>query len=220
MGKKFQLEPEWTNYTRKQIAKVAKRIFENANRRLRNIGKNQLLSPAYEAAMSSGGEFHVKGKSAEDILRELFRAVNFLNADTSTVLSARKYTKAVENASPNLTENEVKAKWEIYSKLQQMYPAYFAAKSTRKYRDSDRIIKEIEERILEKRRSVYGGIGGDMVGFSMPKIDILSSANAQARAYAEILESVKRSIEDRMNNFIDSYDGKNLSFGFIRIKVD
>ena len=221
MAKKFKLDENWYQYERQQLAKVAKRLFENANRRIRNIRKSGLISPAYESVMATGGEFFVKGASTEELVKEIARCLTFLNSDEgATVQSARKYTKAIENAQQGLTPNESKIKWEIYSKLKQMYPTYFADKLTRRNYDSDRVLQAIENKIIEKRRSVYGGIGGDLPGFSAFKSNFQSLSNSQEQAIMQIIESIRRRIEDTVNNFIDTYDGKNLDFGFVRVHID
>jgi len=220
MAKKFKLDEKWYQYERQQLAKVAKRLFENANRRIRNIRKSGLTSPAYESVMSTGGEFYVKGASTEELVKEIARCLTFLNSNEgATVQSARKYTKAIENMQ-GLTPNENKIKWEIYNKLKQMYPTYFADKLTRRKYDSDRVLQAIENKIIEKRRSVYGGIGGDMPGFSAFKSNFQSLSNSQENAIMQIIESIRRRIEDTINNFIDAYDGKNLNFGFVRVHID
>jgi len=221
MAKKFKLDENWYQYERQQLAKVAKRLFETANRRIRNIRKNGLMSPAYSSVMETGGEFYIKGASTEELVKEIARCLTCLNSNEgATVSTARKYTKAIENSQQGLTPNESKIKWDIYSKLKQMYPTYFADKMTRRNYDSDRILQEIERHIVEKRRSVYGGIGGDLPGFSAFKSSFQSLSASQEQAIMQIIEKIRRHVEDNVNNFIDNYDGKRLDFGFLRLHID
>lgn len=221
MAKKFKLDAEYYNMERRELAKVAKRLFENANRRIRNIEKNNLISPAYSAVMATGGQFYVKGSTTEELVKEIARCITFLNSDDgATVQSARKYTKAIENANPELTKGENRVKWEIYNKLKELNPVVFGSKYDRRNYDSDQILDEIERKIIKARKSVYGGVAGDMPGFSDIKSSFGNMAAAQENAIMSIIISMRKKFEDTVNGIIDTYDNKDFDFGFYRIHTD
>ena len=222
MAKKFQLDSDWYNYEREQLAKVAKRLFENANRRIRNIRGRGLTSPAYASVMETGGEFYVKGASTEELVKEIARCLTFLNSDDgSTVAQAKKYTRAIQQATPDLTPNESKKVWEIYRRLREEYPTFFASpKSSRGRYDSDSIVNEIRDKVIESRKRVIGGLGGDLPNFAGFSSAFKSSAAAQENEIMNIIKAFRAKIEDTVNSIIETYDGKRLDFGFLKIHVD
>lgn len=201
MAKKYSIYPEWLEYERRELYnQVAKRIFENANRRYRNMKAKGLYSPAFVNARDTGGEFHAKGKSTEELVKELARAITFLNDNTSTVASAKKYMKAVQAATPNLTAAESKIMWEMYHKLRQAYPEILMSTSSKHRHDSDRLIEEISKTIIDKRSYVYGGLGGDL--FSNADTAGFKNESAQReRALMSAIKEVRKKVEDMVEEF-------------------
>lgn len=206
MAKKYDIQPEWDEYTRQELYRqVAKQIFENANRRYRNIIKKGLYSPAVDAANATGGEFHSKGSTVEDLLKEIARAITFLNSDTSTVASAKKYTKAVESATPELTKNENKIVYDFYRKIRAEFPSYFYSVSSKHRHDSDRLLEEITEKVIQMRKRVYGGLGGDL--FSSASLAQFKNDSLQReRALITALQEIRKNVQSQVQAFGESIE--------------
>lgn len=99
-----------------------------ANKRLQRLEKNDLedLSPAYREWRESGKvKFSVKGKTRQELERELIRLDNFLNAESSTVRGANKLVRSIARTigvKGNLTQLKVDIPdfFEVASRLEQI----------------------------------------------------------------------------------------------------
>lgn len=77
----------------------ASRLVSMANKRVQRLEKNDFTdSPAYKAYLESGGKFGVKGKTHNELQKEVSRLNKFLNATTSTI-------KGVNNTLKEMAEN-------------------------------------------------------------------------------------------------------------------
>lgn len=77
----------------------ASRLVSMANKRVQRLEKNGFTdSPAYKAYLESGGKFGVKGKTHNELQKEVSRLNKFLNATTSTI-------KGVNNTLKEMAEN-------------------------------------------------------------------------------------------------------------------
>lgn len=81
----------------KQLKREASRYVSLANKRLKRLESNGLkTSPAYQLYLKEGGEkFSVKGKNYNQLVSEIARLRNFINAKTSTVRGANNYLKDI-----------------------------------------------------------------------------------------------------------------------------
>lgn len=115
---KYEMVEQAKRATREELYKHAKQIFQNANRRLRNLEKNKLLSPAYSAAMKEG-RFGARGKDYNQLTHEYARAINFLNMTTATVQGAKTYEKHIVSLVGNITPNKRKVLFEVFRKVEE-----------------------------------------------------------------------------------------------------
>lgn len=66
--------------------KEASRLASIANKRVERLEKNNLQSsPAYQAYLSTGGRFGVKGKTYNEVQAEVSRLKRFIDSNTSTI---------------------------------------------------------------------------------------------------------------------------------------
>lgn len=97
--------PESLPHLRKEIA----RVFHQANRRIQNLQKADVLSPALKALNITDSDkfsqFAMSGKTWLELRIEYQRAIEFLRQPTSTAQGAREYGKHVKE-SLNLNDRE------------------------------------------------------------------------------------------------------------------
>lgn len=115
---KYEMVEFAKRQTREELYKVAKQIFQNANRRLRNLEKNGLYSPAYAAAMKEG-YFGARGKDFNQLTHEYARAIAFLNMQTSNVSGARTYERHIQSLIGNVSPQQKKAIFEIFRRVEE-----------------------------------------------------------------------------------------------------
>lgn len=74
----------------KELRQEASRLSSMANKRIARLERNKLTdTPAYQQYIRSGGKrFGVKGKTYNEVQKELARLRNFISAETSTVRGA------------------------------------------------------------------------------------------------------------------------------------
>lgn len=111
----------------KEAKKEISKLASMANKRLQRLEKSNLeSSPAYKKWVVDGQvKFGVKGKSHNDLQRELSRLQNFINAETSTVRGTNNVLKEMAKNTgikfKNLTDLRSKADkfFELSSKVEQ-----------------------------------------------------------------------------------------------------
>lgn len=111
----------------REYRREASRKASVANKRLQRLEKNNLTdSPAYQQYIKSGGgRFGVKGKSYNEIQREVSRLDKFLNSQTSTIKGINTNLKEMAANTgikyKNLTDLRAKASkfFELASKVEQ-----------------------------------------------------------------------------------------------------
>lgn len=179
--------PEMVALDRRQIYDlIGKRIFENANRRVRNIRAKKLMSESVYDVMHSGGLFSAKGKTKEQLIDEIRRADNFLKQLDSTVKGAQRLTRNIADIQPNLTPGERNVVYDIYRSLESTNPIYFAElrKKNGLYGDSDKLMRQIEQVVYKKRVDYPQGLAGDLL--SRDKKKIAATYAAREKAITEI----------------------------------
>ena len=90
------------------LTKEIRRVFQMANRRIQNIERTGLLSPAVIALNKGDIKGYTKfsmNHEWEDLKIEYAKAVSFLQQPTSTATGTREYTKYLKTTY-NLNDNE------------------------------------------------------------------------------------------------------------------
>lgn len=97
LDKQILTAVESRGYLRKEIA----RVFQQANRRIQNVEKSGIVSPAVVALnkgnITSFTKFSMR-HSWEDLKIEYSKAVSFLRQPTSTVTGTREYAEHLKKA--------------------------------------------------------------------------------------------------------------------------
>lgn len=115
-----------------------RRVFQQANRRIQNIEKGNLLSPAV-AALNKGDikgytKFSMRGEW-EDLKKEYAKAVSFLRQPTSSSSGTREYNKHLQQHY-GLTDKEFNLMAQsINDKLQSLSDTDFVEKYLMRYKD-------------------------------------------------------------------------------------
>lgn len=86
---------EFSNLTKPQLREAVSRLASAANKRLKRVSKDDIVSPAQIEAVASGGKFSTMGKSEIELQVEFRRVSNFLRDKTSTVTGARQLEEEV-----------------------------------------------------------------------------------------------------------------------------
>lgn len=90
----FESSPE----LRKEISKT----FQQANRRIQNIERAGVLSPAVSSLDVNGSgysKFSMRGNSWEQLKKDYAKAISFLQQPTSTTTGARQFERQLQQAS-------------------------------------------------------------------------------------------------------------------------
>ena len=111
----------------KEFRKEVTKIVSVANKRIARLEKSKLTdSPAYRKLVDNGGiRFSVKGKTHNELQREVSRMKKFMESETSTVRglnnSLKKMAAATGVKYKNLKDLQSKAKgfFELSSKVEQ-----------------------------------------------------------------------------------------------------
>ena len=130
----------------RQQREIVSRLVSASNKRLRNIAKSGIITPASIKAELSGGKFSVKGKSENELINEFIRAKNFLKSKTSSIQGYKKIVKGIENQlkkaglDEGSTATELMANaYSIYDVLAEFNP------SIKNQRDKYKIANKIAE---------------------------------------------------------------------------
>lgn len=81
---------KFQKYTPAQQRELVSRLASAGNKRLRNFDKAGIETPATIKLNLSGGKLSVRGKSGDELIKEFYRAKNFLNSPTSTKTGWKK----------------------------------------------------------------------------------------------------------------------------------
>lgn len=111
----------------KEYRKEVTKIVSVANKRIKRLEKSKLTdSPAYQKWLNEGGvKFSVKGKTHNQLQREVARLKKFMESETSTVRGLNKTLKNMAKATgvkyKNLRDLQNKAKnfFTLASKVEQ-----------------------------------------------------------------------------------------------------
>lgn len=115
-----------------------KRIFQVANRRIQNVERSGVFSPAVASLGDRGDrytKFSLKGRTWTELKMEYGRAVAFLQQPTSTSRGSKEYNNQLMNRY-NLTEQEFNALTSEYShKMHSLSGTDFVDKYLKRYKD-------------------------------------------------------------------------------------
>lgn len=87
---------KFQSYTPAQQRELVSRLASAGNKRLRNLEKAGTETPATIKLKLSGGKLSVKGKSGDELIKEFYRAKNFLNSPTSTKTGWKKTKQEIQ----------------------------------------------------------------------------------------------------------------------------
>ena len=120
---------EWSLHVvnKKTFKKEISRLSAIANKRMKRLEKNKLTdSPAYKRLVENGiVKFGVRGKTYNELQREMSNLNRFLNSETSTIRGINKNLKTIAKNTNIKYKNlkELKAKssafFELSSKVEQ-----------------------------------------------------------------------------------------------------
>lgn len=114
------------------------RIFQVANRRIQNVERSGVFSPAVASLGDRGDrytKFSLKGRTWSELKMEYGRAVTFLQQPTSTARGSKEYNNQLMRRY-NLTEQEFSALTSEYShKMHSLSGTDFVDKYLKRYKD-------------------------------------------------------------------------------------
>ena len=108
----------------KQLKADMRATIDAANKRLKRLEHAEILSPAYNAVMETGGKFSIKSNDLKALRKEYARATNFMQMKTSSVTGAKSYEKSLAKhlSNKNITNEQRKTLWDAFRKIQQISP--------------------------------------------------------------------------------------------------
>lgn len=182
---KYEMVEYAKRQTREELYKHAKQIFQNANRRLRNLEKNGLLSPAYAAAMKEG-KFGARGKDYNQLTHEYARAISFLNLQTATVAGAKQYEKHIVSLVGDITPKKRALLFEVFRKVEETN--LIGAKMY----GSDRLIQRISKEVRGDKYSTLWELDRNSKEYQQHLDEIIEKmGRLAAEKYEETMQVLK-----------------------------
>lgn len=154
------------------LRKEIRRVFQMANRRIQNIEKSGVLSPAVQALGkldNTYSKFSVSkfGNGSDDwksLKKEYSKAITFLNQPTSTASGAKQFSKQLQTQlglsnddfkemeeiiikGYNTMDSELSAKIPYAEYIQDIYDRAIASSASQIEKDSKKIADEIQKQI-------------------------------------------------------------------------
>ena len=175
----------------KDMRKEISRIFQQANRRIQNVEKSGIVSPAV-VALNKGDikgftKFSMK-QEWNDLKREYAKAVSFLQQPTSTAIGAREYGKHLQKTY-NLSDSE-------FSLMQDKLMGKIASVS--------------DERFLDQYLMQYKDFTGELESESKDISDQIEDEatmldNAISRNFDDIATQGENAINEAVQQILDSF---------------
>lgn len=187
--KSLESSPEY----RKEI----RRVFQMANRRIQNIEKAGLLSPAVQALnkddITGFSKFSMGGKSWNELKLEYGRAVAFLRQPTSTASGTRQYNEHLRQAY-DLTKDEFNAMADnLLGKLTSLSESDFVEKYLMRYKDftgeMEQSASDISTQIESEAESIQRAIDAD----------IQREADNAVKTITDFAEDVLKTFDEGLN---------------------
>ena len=175
----------------KDMRKEISRVFQQANRRIQNVEKSGIVSPAV-VALNKGDikgftKFSMK-QEWNDLKREYAKAVSFLQQPTSTATGAREYGKHLQKTY-NLSDSE-------FSLMQNKLMGKIASVS--------------DERFLDQYLMQYKDFTGELESESKDISDQIEEEatrldDAISRDFDDIATKGENAINDAIQQILDSF---------------
>ena len=113
-----------STYTPTQQREIVSRVASAANKRLRNLEKQNISNPATRKLNASGGKISVRGKTGDDLIKEFNRARDFMKNRFS---SAKEWKKTVKKLSQSeqlqgIPEHEIGEVFDYYDIARETDP--------------------------------------------------------------------------------------------------
>lgn len=149
---KYQLAEDFRKMTRQELAKECRRVFDIANKRIKRLEAQEILSPALHSVNSSGGKFYVKGLDLKQLSHEYARCVSFLNMETSSVTGAKAYEKRIEaKVGQKLSRDQHSLLFKAFRAIEKASPAGVQAYG------SDRLVQYLADEITSEDSAIMAG---------------------------------------------------------------
>lgn len=155
---------------------IVGKIRDAAAKRYNRAIKNEEIAPAISSFRAQGGKVTVKGKSGEDLNKELQKGYYFLNSSTSKSANRKEYIQALEERlGQKLDEEQSKNMWQAIDRVQELWKldnkgewAAFGslgsgrvqkafAKLSAKYKKVDTIVKHAKQELEEEYKKQIAG---------------------------------------------------------------
>ena len=184
----WKMADEFRSWTRKELAQHCKSCFDAANKRIRRLEQQQLLSPALHAVNSSGGEFHARGLNLKQLQHEYARCINFLNMSTSSPSTAKAYQRMIEDKiGMPLSRDQHSLLFKAFRAIEKASPA-----GVQTY-GSNRLIQYLANEITAEDSNIMEGVGSqDWERMINDTID-------------ELIREYEKVMDDFNNSFKDSF---------------
>lgn len=170
--------------SRDDLAYYTRALVRESNKRLTNLKKRGIATPATSYIKKHGGKFSLKtrrgrNKNVAELREEFQRAKGFLESETSTIKGFRKWENKVAETLKNnagidynsLTESQKHRFWQVYSKLEETDHAnvyggnyrtsvreiYDAVKSGLRKKDIDAFVIELNQNIYQSTKKDFTG---------------------------------------------------------------
>ena len=171
--------------SREDLATYTRALVRESNKRLSNMKKRGITTPATAFIKKHGGKFSLrtrKGreKNVAELREEFQRAKGFIESETSTVRGFRTWeTKVADTLKTNagidynsLTETQKRRFWQVYAKLEETDQAnvyggnyrtsvkeiYDAVKSGLRKKDIDAFVIELNNNIYASTEKDFDGV--------------------------------------------------------------
>lgn len=154
-----------------EYRKEIRRIFQMANRRIQNIEKAGLLSPAVEAlgkdSVTGFAKFSMSGKTWDELKLEYGKAISFLRQPTSTASGTRQYNNHLMQAY-DLTKDEFNTMaGSMMGKLSSLSESNFVEKYLMRYKDFtgelEQSASDISTQIESEAESIQRAINNELL---------------------------------------------------------
>lgn len=154
-----------------EYRKEIRRVFQMANRRIQNIEKAGLLSPAVEALgkgdVQGFAKFSMSGKTWDELKIEYGKAVSFLRQPTSTASGTRQYNEHLMKAY-GLSKDEFNAmSGNLLGKLSSLSESSFIDRYLMRYKDFtgelEQSAADISTQIESEAESIQRAIDNELI---------------------------------------------------------
>lgn len=175
-----------------------RRVFQVANRRIQNIEKAGMLSPAVQALnkddITNFSKFSMRGKTWEELKLEYGRAVAFLRQPTSTASGTRQYNAHLMS-SYDLTQDEFNMmSKDLLGRLTSLSDSNFVDRYLMRYKDftgeMEQSASDISTQIESEAESIKRAL----------EREIEAEADAAVQEIINHAESILKTFDEGLND--------------------